>query len=77
MDSGGSEEPCVIGWGPDSPRGRGSFGGRCPSTMHCNSESAENGYIINYTMYRQRLASAIYGYGSFTYRHLHLREKAV
>ena len=34
--------------GPGSPQGKGQFLGLfCPSEMHCNSKSAENGDILS------------------------------
>jgi len=49
VDSGWPREP-HIRWGPDPP-GKGAIAGGCspPLKIHCDSESAENGYI-NYTI---------------------------
>ena len=75
----------TLGGGPD-PQGKRHFRGCfAPLEVHCN-KSAENGNILavqytyklyNIHIYRQHLASAIYGCSSFTDAHLHLPEKAV
>jgi len=53
VDSGRPKEP-RIRFGPGSPPGEEAIFRvvlAAPLKMHCNSESAENGYI-NYTIYR-------------------------
>jgi len=56
-----------VTWGPGSPQGKEQFLGLfCPSEMHCNSKSAENGDILSvqYTGWAKKLGPQTHDHNS-------------